>query len=150
MILRNLNDIRKSDQNVRSDGWASARMLLEQDGMGFSFHITTLFAGAELKMHYQNHLESVFVLKGKGTIEDLGTGKTHKLKAGDLPGMAACINDEMLEEFTVESTWDGLADALRDKYDGIADRLILYFGEEFYAQDEKSLAKFGEVAAALH
>ena len=84
MILRNLNDIRKSDQNVRSDGWASARMLLEQDGMGFSFHITTLFAGAELKMHYQNHLESVFVLKGKGTIEDLGTGKTHKLKAGDL------------------------------------------------------------------
>ena len=73
-----------------------------------------------------------------------------KLKAGDLPGMAACINDEMLEEFTVESTWDGLADALRDKYDGIADRLILYFGEEFYAQDEKSLAKFGEVAAALH
>lgn len=84
MILRNLNDIRKSDQNVRSDGWASARMLLEQDGMGFSFHVTTLFAGAELKMHYQNHLESVFVLKGKGTIEDLGTGKTHNLKAGDL------------------------------------------------------------------
>ena len=73
-----------------------------------------------------------------------------KLKAGDLPGMAACITDEMLEEFTVEATWDGLADALHAKYDGTADRLILYFGEEFYAQDEKSLAKFGEVAAALH
>ncbi|AJA10037.1 L-ectoine synthase [Sphingopyxis fribergensis] len=82
MIVRNLNDIRKTDRNVRSDGWASARMLLKDDGMGFSFHITTMFAGTELKMHYQNHLESVFVLKGKGTIEDLATGEIHKLEPG--------------------------------------------------------------------
>ncbi len=89
MIVRNLNAIRKTDQNVRSDGWASARMLLKDDGMGFSFHITTLFAGSELKMHYQNHLESVFILKGTGTIEDLGTGKMHKLE----PGVMYALND---------------------------------------------------------
>ncbi|PZQ21218.1 MAG: L-ectoine synthase, partial [Sphingopyxis macrogoltabida] len=45
MILRNLGDIRKSDRNVRSDGWVSARLLLKDDDMGFSFHVTTMFAG---------------------------------------------------------------------------------------------------------
>ena len=29
MIIRNLDQIRKSDRNVRSNGWASARMLLK-------------------------------------------------------------------------------------------------------------------------
>lgn len=89
MIIRNLGETRKSDNNVRSDGWASARLLLKDDGMGFSFHVTTLFAGSELKMHYQNHLEAVLVLKGTGTIENLETGETHKLK----PGVLYALND---------------------------------------------------------
>ncbi|MDZ7674904.1 MAG: TIGR03617 family F420-dependent LLM class oxidoreductase [Acidimicrobiales bacterium] len=72
-----------------------------------------------------------------------------KLKAGDLPGMAACITDEMLEHYAIETTWDGLADALREKYDGIGDRLILYFAEEMYRNDPSYLDRFGEVATAL-
>src|SRR3546814_17435740 len=52
------------------------------------FHVTTMFAGTELKMHYQNHLEAVFVLKGTGTIEDLGTGEIHRLE----PGMMYALN----------------------------------------------------------
>jgi hypothetical protein len=63
--------------------------------------------------------------------------------------MAALITDEMLGHFAVESTWDDLADALHEKYDGIADRLVLYFGEEMHAADPGSLARFGEVAKAL-
>ncbi|MGY3222276.1 L-ectoine synthase [Bradyrhizobium sp. USDA 4512] len=82
MIVRQLRDIRKTDRLVKSKGWDSARLLLKSDGMGFSFHITTMYAGEELKMHYQNHLEAVFILKGTGTIEDLGTGETHKLAPG--------------------------------------------------------------------
>lgn len=82
MIIRNLKDVRASDKNVKSNGWASARLLLKDDGMGFSFHVTTMFAGSELKMHYQNHLEAVLVLKGTGTIENLDTGETHDLKSG--------------------------------------------------------------------
>ena len=38
MIVRKLDDIRASDRNVESDGWVSARLLLKDDGMGFSFH----------------------------------------------------------------------------------------------------------------
>ena len=59
MIIRKLKEIRASDHNVKSDGWESARLLLADDGMGFSFHLTTLRAGSELKMHYKNHLEAV-------------------------------------------------------------------------------------------
>jgi L-ectoine synthase len=82
MIIRKLREVRASDRNVKSDGWESARLLLKEDGMGFSFHVTTMHAGEELKMHYQNHLEAVLVLKGTGTIEDLETGTTHTLQPG--------------------------------------------------------------------
>ncbi|WP_395336630.1 ectoine synthase [Novosphingobium sp. BL-8H] len=82
MIVRNLSDIRQSDRHVEGKGWVSDRLLLKDDGMGFSFHVTTMFAGEELHMHYQNHLEAVLVLQGTGTIEDLGTGLTHELKPG--------------------------------------------------------------------
>ena len=84
MIIRTLHETRASDHNVRSDGWESARLLVKDDGMGFSMHVTTLEAGAELHMHYQNHVEAVLVLEGNGVIEDLGTGKTHALSAGSL------------------------------------------------------------------
>ena len=84
MIIRKLKEIRASDNNVKSDGWESARLLLADDGMGFSFHLTTLHAGSEIRMHYQNHLESVMVLKGTGTLEDLETGETHPLRPGVL------------------------------------------------------------------
>ena len=89
MIIRKLKQIRASDRNVKSEGWESARMLLEDDGMGFSFHLTTLRGGSELKMHYKNHLEAVMVLKGTGTIEDLGTGETHELR----PGVLYALNE---------------------------------------------------------
>jgi len=82
MIVRKLKEVRKSDRNVESKGWESARLLLKDDGMGFSFHVTTMYAGEELRMHYQNHVEAVLVLKGTGTIEDLGTGETHRLAPG--------------------------------------------------------------------
>lgn len=89
MIIRKLKDIRASERNVKSDGWESARVLLADDGMGFSFHLTTLRAGSEIKMHYRNHLEAVMVLKGTGTIEDLGTGETHELR----PGVLYALNE---------------------------------------------------------
>lgn len=88
MIVRHLEGIRTSERNVKSEGWESARMLLKQDAMGFSFHITTLYAGAEIKMQYLNHLESVFIMQGKGSIEDLGSGDIHEL----FPGILYALN----------------------------------------------------------
>jgi L-ectoine synthase len=89
MIVCTLDETRKSPRNVVSNGWESARMLLKDDGLGFSFHITTMKAGAELRMHYKHHLEAVFILQGEGEIEDLGSGKRHELRPGTLYALNA-------------------------------------------------------------
>ncbi|MGD9660025.1 MAG: ectoine synthase [Porticoccaceae bacterium] len=84
MIVRKLQDAEKTDRRIVSTGWESTRLLLKGDNMGFSFHITTIYKGAELPMHYQNHFESVYCLSGKGTIEDCATGKIHNIEAGTI------------------------------------------------------------------
>src|SRR3546814_14768631 len=75
MLIRKLEEIRGTDRSVSDKGWESSRMLLAEDGMGFSFHITTLRAGGEWTFHYQHHVEPVFVISGRGTVEHLATGE---------------------------------------------------------------------------
>lgn len=89
MIIRTLADVRGSERRVEGNGWESIRLLLKEEGMGFSFHITTMYAGEEIRMHYKHHLEAVLVLSGEGTIEDLGTGEIHPLKSGTLYALDA-------------------------------------------------------------
>jgi alkanesulfonate monooxygenase SsuD/methylene tetrahydromethanopterin reductase-like flavin-dependent oxidoreductase (luciferase family) len=68
-----------------------------------------------------------------------------KQKAGDFAGMAAQITDEHLAVFAVESTWDGLADALRDRYRGLAARIVLYNA----ARDADRFERYGAVARSI-
>ena len=82
MIIRDLNKAKNSERHVFSQGWDSVRLLLKSDGMGFSFHITTIYAGAELPMHYKNHLEAVYCIAGEGSIEDCSTGAVHEIRPG--------------------------------------------------------------------
>jgi L-ectoine synthase len=84
-----LKEARAGARNVLSSGWESARLLLKDDAMGFSFHITVMYAGEELKMHYKHHLEAVYVLSGEGSIEDLATGLVHRLE----PGVMYALNE---------------------------------------------------------
>lgn len=89
MLIRKLDEIRKSNRNVTCKGWESSRMLLQEDGMGFSFHITTLEAGGEWSFHYRHHLEAVFVISGKGSVKELAGGAVHALG----PGTLYALND---------------------------------------------------------
>lgn len=82
MIVRNLKEEQDTRRKVESDGWNSVRLLLKGDDMGFSFHITTIYEGAELPMHYQHHLESVYCVAGEGSIEDRETGKVYQIRPG--------------------------------------------------------------------
>lgn len=84
MIVRDLEQARQSRRKVQSDGWHSVRLLLQGDDMGFSFHITTVYEGAELPMHYRHHLESVYCITGEGSIEDGETGEVHAIRPGVL------------------------------------------------------------------
>ncbi|MGB3492692.1 MAG: ectoine synthase [Elainellaceae cyanobacterium] len=84
MIIRTLQTAEQSDRRVVTAQWESTRLLLSADQMGFSFHITTIYAEAELKMWYQNHLESVYCISGEGEIEDLDQGTIHAIAPGTL------------------------------------------------------------------
>ena len=82
MIVRNLHSANQTERRVVSEGWESTRLLLSNDNMGFSFHITTIYAGADLQMHYQNHLESVYCISGEGEVENLTDGKIYPVSPG--------------------------------------------------------------------
>jgi L-ectoine synthase len=84
MIVRTLEDCKNSDRHVRSENWESTRMLLKNDNMGFSFHITRIFAGTETPIHYQNHLESVYCISGSGEVETCDDGKVHRIEPGTI------------------------------------------------------------------
>ena len=84
-----LTSSKDTDRSVSDAQWTSVRMLLADDGMGFSFHITTLHAGSEHTFEYKNHFESVFCMQGKGSITDLGTGETHEIT----PGVMYALNE---------------------------------------------------------
>jgi L-ectoine synthase len=82
MIVRDYNKAKATGRRVVTPQWESVRLLLKEDGMGFSFHITTIYAGAEIPMHYKHHLESVYCISGEGEVETLADSKLYPLKPG--------------------------------------------------------------------
>ncbi|MDQ1467828.1 MAG: hypothetical protein QOH10_2243 [Actinomycetota bacterium] len=89
----------------------------------------------------------VFELHGwPGTSERL-----HELQArGDVAGMAATVTDEMLAVLALEAPWDGLADAIVDRYDGIADRVVCYFATASWERRPEIRDRWAEVARAVN
>lgn len=84
MIVRTLNNAKQSARRIPGQGWESVRLLLAADGMGFSFHITTIEAGAQLEMEYRNHLESVYCIQGQGRLRDMSTHAVYTIHPGTL------------------------------------------------------------------
>lgn len=84
MIVRTLHDCDKTRRRVVAKTWESTRLLLKNDDMGFSFHITTVYAGTETPMHYQNHLESVYCISGEGEVESVDDGTVHPVVPGTI------------------------------------------------------------------
>lgn len=84
MIVRTLEEFENSERRVATETWESTRMLLKDDKMGFSFHITTIYANKETHIHYKNHLESVYCMSGNGEIETLSDGKVYQIRPGTL------------------------------------------------------------------
>ena len=72
------------------------------------------------------------------------------LKARDLGAIPEILDDEVLAHFTVESTWDDLSDALIERYEGTASRVVLYFAGATWAQDRTAFARLGEAARDVH
>jgi probable F420-dependent oxidoreductase len=86
--------------------------------------------------------------------EQLGRdGTTERIrerqKAGDLAGMAAVIDDDLLDHFCISGDWADVADRLVERYEGTATRVVSYFAGMAWARDERSLGPWGELAQAV-
>ena len=88
MFTRKLSDARTGPRKVQGENWDSVRLVLDEDRMGFSFHITTLYAGKETPIWYKNHLEAVYCISGEGEVETTADGKIWKIE----PGTVYCLN----------------------------------------------------------
>ncbi len=84
MIVRTLDSILGTDNEVDAETWTSRRLLLARDDMGFSMHDTIIKAGTETHMWYQNHLEAVYCIEGDGTIELRDSGETFEISTGTI------------------------------------------------------------------
>jgi probable F420-dependent oxidoreductase len=81
-------------------------------------------------------------LDREGTTERI----RERQKAGDVAGMAAVIDDDILKEFTTTGTWDEMPDLIVAKYDGIATRVVSYFTGSDVVRDPERFSRWGELA----
>jgi L-ectoine synthase len=84
MILRRVKDILDTDRDIRTRTWASRRLLLRLDGMGFSMHETVVFAGSQTHIWYKHHLEAVYCVEGSGEVELIPSGEVFRIEPGTI------------------------------------------------------------------
>lgn len=99
MIVKTLEDIIGSENEVEGENWISRRLLLRKDGMGFSLHDTIIKAGTETHIWYRNHLEAVYCIEGEGEVETLADGVKHPIRAGQVYALDK-YDDHMLRART--------------------------------------------------
>ncbi|HKN51033.1 MAG TPA: ectoine synthase [Amycolatopsis sp.] len=84
MLVRTLDEITDTESDIKTPNWRSKRIVLAKEGVGFSVHETTIYAGTVNDFWYANHIEAVFITSGEGELEDQQTGQVHELKPGTL------------------------------------------------------------------
>jgi len=84
MFVRSLEEVKGTEKEVDGGNWVSRRLVLKDDGMGYSVHDTIIREGTETHIHYRNHLESVYLIEGEGEVETVEDGKVWPVKAGEI------------------------------------------------------------------
>ena len=84
MIVRTIEEITGTDRDIKTPNWRSKRIVLAKEGVGFSVHETTLYAGTVNDFWYANHIEAVWVIEGEGELTDKDTDVTYKLGPGSV------------------------------------------------------------------
>lgn len=82
MIVRRLEDAIGTERDVAFPSWRSRRLLLKDDGVGFSLHDTIIEAQTEINMWYKHHIEAVYCIEGEGEVELVDSGEVYTIKAG--------------------------------------------------------------------
>ena len=83
MIVKHLDHIVNTEDDIDTSTWNSRRLLLKKDEMGFSMHDTLIKAGTETLIWYRNHVEAVYCVEGEGEIEVVD-GEMYPIRPGTL------------------------------------------------------------------
>ncbi|OYD08833.1 ectoine synthase [Paludifilum halophilum] len=84
MIVKQLEDLINTEDEVKGETWTSRRLLLKKDNVGFSLHDTIIKAGTVTDMWYKNHIEAVYCVQGEGEVETVEDGTVYPIKNGTL------------------------------------------------------------------
>ncbi|GFE51854.1 L-ectoine synthase [Roseobacter cerasinus] len=88
MIIQNLHDLRGSQRYTSRPNWDSTRLIVADDQMGFSLHVTRIFPGETGLTEYPEHVEAAYCLSGRATlIYDDGATRTEIA-----PGVVYALN----------------------------------------------------------
>jgi len=84
LIVRSIEEITDTERDIKTPNWRSKRIVLANDGVGFSVHETILNAGSVNDFWYANHIEAVFITKGEAELYDKDNDKTYQLGPGSI------------------------------------------------------------------
>jgi len=84
MIVRTLEEINGTELDVRGEGWRAQRLLVRDDGLGFSLSETTVDGGAEMDLWYKHHNEACYCIEGEAEITERDTGVVHRIGPGSV------------------------------------------------------------------
>ena len=87
MIIKHIDDIKKTKFAVDFGMGKSFRFLTKDDHMGFTLTDTYINANSEYEIQYQNHIEACYIIEGMGEITYETT--TQKLE----PGVMYALNN---------------------------------------------------------
>ena len=82
MKVVNVGDLYGTSREVNcpSGGFKSMRVLLAEDGMGYTVTKTIIPAGLPQLWHYKSHFETCFCIEGSGVLTNLETGQQFEIK----------------------------------------------------------------------
>ena len=81
MFIRSLQEVAAGEHFVEWGNGTSHRLLVEDDGMGFTVCHTVVNRGSESLLEYKNHLEACYCIAGRGEVEDM-QGKRYRIEPG--------------------------------------------------------------------
>lgn len=84
MIFNTVEKVKKTDSHVNWGNGTSSRLLVANDGVGYTIAETRIFPNTSSHLKYQNHIESCFCVSGSGALILDETGDEFVLSAGAL------------------------------------------------------------------
>ena len=67
-------------------------------------------------------------------------------KVGDVSGMAAVVDDDLLDHFCISGSFGEVADGIVARYGGVAARVVAYSAGPAWQDDRRALGRWGEMA----